>query len=58
MDRELYCVLDEYGNVLAYHMEKDHALLFIKALLIEYYADRGIEYRIKRENLDTEEVAE
>ena len=42
MERELYCVLDTNGNVLAYHMELRHALLFIQALMLEYFQSKII----------------
>ena len=49
MERELYCVLDTNGNVLAYHMELRHALLFIQALMLEYFQEANLTYRIMRE---------
>lgn len=54
MDKELYCVMDENGNVLAYHMELRHALLFIQALMLEYYAEINLMYKIMREQTGTE----
>ena len=56
MNKELYCVLDDSGNVLAYHMELRHALLFIQALMLEYFMEINLTYRIMREQNDTEEV--
>ena len=54
MERELYCVLDDNGNVMAYHMELRHALLFIQALMLEFYQEVNLTYRIMREQSGTE----
>ena len=54
MERELYCVLDDNGNVIAYHMELRHALLFIQALMLEFYQEVNLTYRIMREQSGTE----
>ena len=54
MERELYRVLDTNGNVLAYHMELRHALLFIQALMLEYFQEANLTYRIMREQSGTE----
>lgn len=54
MERELYCVLDDNGNVIAYHMELRHALLFIQALMLEFYQEVNLTYRIMREQSGAE----
>ena len=54
MEKELYCVLDTNGNILAYHMELRHALLFIQALMLEYFQEPNLTYRIMREQSGTE----
>ena len=54
MERELYCVLDDNGNVIAYHMELQHALLFIQALMLEFYQEVNLTYRIMREQSGAE----
>ena len=54
MERELYCVLDDNGNVIAYHMELRHALIFIQALMLEFYQEVNLTYRIMREQSGTE----
>ena len=55
MDKELYSVLDSSGNHLGYHMELRHALLFIEALMHEYYLEPYLTYRIMREQSGCEE---
>ena len=54
MDKKLYCVIDDNGNPIAYHMELEHAIIFIKALMIEFYSEINLTYGIMREQIDME----
>ena len=58
MDKQLYCVIDDNGNPIAYHMELEHALIFIKALMLEFYFEINLTYRIMREQNNTENTVE
>ena len=57
MDRQLYSVLDDNGNHIAYHMELRHALILVQGLMLEYYSEPCLTYRIMREQIDYEDVS-
>lgn len=46
MGETLYSVADQRGQVLAKDMSLDNALLFIKALMEQYWQDDDIAYRL------------
>ncbi|MDT3386264.1 MAG: hypothetical protein LIR46_00630 [Bacteroidota bacterium] len=56
MDRQLYSVIDDNGNHIAYHMELRHALILVQGLMIEYYHEPCLTYRIMREQAGCEEA--
>ena len=56
MDRQLYSVIDDNGNHIAYHMELRHALILVQGLMIEYYNEPCLTYRIMREQAGCEEA--
>lgn len=56
MDKQLYSVIDNNGNNIAYHMELKHALILIQGLMLEYYREPCLTYRIMREQTDCEDV--
>ena len=56
MHEELYSVIDDNGNYMAYHMQLRHALLFIEALMHEFWQEPCLTYKIMREQNDCEEV--
>ena len=56
MDRQLYSVIDDNGNHIAYHMELRHALILIQGLMLEYYSEPCLTYRIMREQTGCEDV--
>lgn len=56
MDRQLYSIIDDNGNHIAYHMELEHALILVKGLMLEYYSEPCLTYRIMREQIDYEDA--
>lgn len=56
MDRQLYSVIDDNGNHIAYHMELENALILVKGLMFEYYHEPCLTYRIMREQTGCEDV--
>lgn len=56
MDRQLYSVIDDNGNHIAYHMELRNALILVQALMLEYYNEPGLTYSIRREQTGCEDV--
>lgn len=57
MTNESYMVVDSNGNPLGEHMGLRHALIFIQALMNEFWQEPYLEYRIIREKKDVcEEV--
>ena len=58
MDRQLYSIIDDNGNHIAYHMELRHALILVQGLMLEYYNEPRLTYRIMREQTDCEDVSE
>ncbi len=57
MDRQLYSVIDDNGNHIAYHMELRHALILVQGLMLEYYHEPCLTYRIMREQTGCEDVS-
>ena len=49
MDNTTYFVADNNGCILASHMELRHALIFIQGLMMEFYNEPMLSYRIERE---------
>ena len=49
MGETLYSVADQQVQVLAKDMSLDNALLFIKALIEQYYQDDDIAYNLYRQ---------
>lgn len=49
MGETLYSVVDQHGQVLAKDMSLDNALLFIKALMEQYWQDDDIAYSLYRQ---------
>ena len=56
MDKQLYGVIDDNGNHIAYHMELRHALILVQGLMLEYYNEPCLTYRIMREQTGCEDV--
>ena len=56
MDRQLYSVIDDNGNHIAYHMELRHAFILIQGLMLEYYNEPCLTYRIMREQTCCEDI--
>ena len=56
MDRQLYSVIDDNGNHIAYHMELRNALILVQGLMLEYYNEPCLTYRIMREQTGCEDV--
>lgn len=56
MDRQLYSVIDDNGNHIAYHMELRFALILVQGLMLEYYNEPCLTYRIMREQTDCENI--
>ena len=56
MDRQ-YSVIDDNGNHIAYHMELRHALILVQGLMLEYYHEPCLTYRIMREQTGCEDVS-
>ena len=56
MERQLYSVIDDNGNHIAYHMELRNALILVQGLMLEYYHEPRLTYRIMREDTGCEEV--
>ena len=57
MDRQLYSVIDDNGNHIAYHMELRNALILVQGLMFEYYHEPCLTYRIMREQTGCEDVS-
>ena len=58
MDRQLYSVIDDNGNHIAYHMELRDALILIQGLMLEYYNEPCLTYSIMREQAGCEDASE
>ena len=56
MGIQLYSVIDDNGNHIAYHMELRNALILVQALMLEYYNEPCLTYRIMREQTGCEDV--
>ena len=56
MGKQLYSVIDDNGNHIAYHMELRHVLILIQGLMLEYYNEPCLTYRIMREQTSCEDV--
>lgn len=56
MERQLYSVIDDNGNHIAYHMELRHALILVQGLMLEYYNEPCLTYSIMREQTGCEDV--
>lgn len=54
MDKQLYSVIDDNGNHIAYHMELRHALILVQGLMLEYYNEPLLTYSIMREQIESE----
>lgn len=57
MDRQLYSVIDDNGNHIAYHMGLRHALILVQGLMLEYYHEPCLTYSIRREQTNCEDVS-
>lgn len=53
MGEILYCVEDQYGNVIAKDLNMDNAMIFVRALFNQYYAEEGIAYTVRRQKEDS-----
>ena len=56
MNEQLYSVIDDNGNHIAYHMELRHALILIQGLMLEFYHEPCLTYSIMREQPGCEDV--
>ena len=56
MTEQLYSVYDDSEKVLACHMDLRNALIFIQAMMIEYFMEPNLTYSIRREQNECEEV--
>lgn len=56
MEQQMYSVLDNNGEHVAYHMELSNALLLIAALMDRHYKEPLLTYKIMRENNNAEEA--
>lgn len=52
MNPILYCIEDQWGNVIAKDLNMDNAMIFIRALLDHYYGEEEISYTVKRQKED------
>lgn len=50
MNEILYCVVDQYGTVIARDLNMDNAMIFVRALFDRYYSEDNIEFTIKKQN--------
>ena len=57
MDRQLYSVIDDNGNHIAYHMELRNAIILVQGLMLEYYNEPCLTYGIMREQTGCEDVS-
>ena len=57
MDKQLYSVIDDNGNHIAYYMELKHALILVQGLMLEYYNEPCLTYSIMREETGCEAVS-
>lgn len=49
MNEILYCVEDNWGNVIARDMNMDNAMIFVRAMFDHYYNEEIISYTVKRQ---------
>lgn len=58
MEEILYCVKNEWGNIIARDMTLEVAMTLTKALFDTYFNEDGIEYTIKRQEADGENTGD
>ena len=49
MNEILYCVEDNWGNVIARDMNMDNAMILVRAMFYHYYNEEIISYTVKRQ---------
>lgn len=52
MGEILYCVEDQYGNVIAKDLNMDNVMIFVRALFDRYYSEEDIAYTVRRQKED------
>lgn len=48
MNEILYCVENEYGDIIAKDLNLDNAMIFVRALFDAYFNEKEISYTIKK----------
>lgn len=55
MNEILYCIINQYGTVLARDLNMDNAMILARALFDHYFGEDDIEFIIKRQKEDIEQ---
>ena len=49
MNETLYCVKNQYDNIIARDLNLDNAMILVRALFETYYNEEDISYNIERQ---------